>query len=241
MLELKNVSKKYKSQYAVDNVSMNVRQGDLVGLLGPNGAGKSTTISMIATLLYPDQGVILFEGNDIRKNPTVLRKVLGYVPQEISLFESLTGYDNLVFWGKAYHLGKDTLKRAIEWVTAIIGFTDLDLKKKVSTYSGGMKRRLNIGVALLHAPKLVLMDEPTVGLDIEARQSIIRTIREINALGVTIIYTGHYLDEIEEMCNRIIIIKEGKIISDIEKVQVIEQAGALERYYMDAIKQHVIQ
>ncbi|BBF44658.1 ABC transporter, ATP-binding protein [Lachnospiraceae bacterium KM106-2] len=238
MLQLVNVHKKYKEKHAVNGISFALEKGDSLGLIGTNGAGKSTTISMIATLIQPDSGDILYHDQSIIKNPNIIRKRLGYVPQEIALYENLSGLDNLKFWGRAYHLKGKELENAIERVQKVIGFTSDELKQKVATYSGGMKRRVNIGVALLHDPEIVIMDEPTVGIDFVSRNLILSTIKEINKRGVTIIYTGHYLEEIEQICNKICIMDSGSIIAMGNKQDLLQKLSGdkkLEQLYLRTI------
>ena len=178
LLEIYELRKYFKKIKAVDDISFSVEKGDIVGLLGPNGAGKSTTISMIATLLAPDSGSIRYNGEDILKKPKSIRQSLGLVPQEIALYPSLSGRENLDFWGKAYGLKGSVLQKHIDEVSEIIGITDR-LKDKVKKYSGGMKRRLNIGAALLHEPEFIIMDEPTVGIDPQSRNHILDTVKAL--------------------------------------------------------------
>lgn len=212
MLQLLDVKKYFKNNKAVDGISFQVKKGEVFGLIGANGAGKSTTISMIATMLKPDKGDILFHGQSIIRNPKVIREHLGYVPQDIALYLSLTGRDNLLFWGSAYHVPKSILSERITEVCDIIGFTEDMLNQKVSSYSGGMKRRLNIGVALLHHPELVIMDEPTVGIDTVARNQILDSVKKLSSQGTTIIYCGHYMEEVERISNTICMLEKGKIM-----------------------------
>ncbi|MDO5292590.1 MAG: ABC transporter ATP-binding protein [bacterium] len=237
MLEVIEVTKKYRNKIAVEELTFSLKEGEVIGLLGSNGAGKSTTIAMIATLLKPDHGDILLDGESIIKNPKRMRERLGYVPQDIALYENLSGLDNLKFWGRSYGLRGDALKAAIETVSGIIRFTNDELRQKVCTYSGGMKRRMNIGVALLHNPKIVVMDEPTVGLDIISRRAIIAAIKEINKRGVSIIYTGHYFEEIEEICSRIIILEQGKLLINDDKETLLHEQMNLEQYYLSIVKE----
>jgi len=224
ILEVKGLSKSYGNLKAVDEISFSVKKGEIIGLLGPNGAGKSTTISMISTLLRPDQGEILYKGKDIVKNPKSIQKELGIVPQEIALYPTLSGFDNLKFWGQAYGLSGDRLKNRIKDVAQIIGI-DERLKDKVENYSGGMKRRLNIGAALLHEPEILIMDEPTVGIDPQSRNHILDTVLSLNKSGMTIIYTSHYMEEVEYLCRNIHIMDSGRVIasgSQDELVDIIE-------------------
>jgi len=213
LLEIQNLVKSFKTIKAVDGISFNVEKGDVLGLLGPNGAGKSTTISMIATLTKQDQGRITYKGKDIKLDPKIIQAELGYVPQEIALYPMLSGRENMYFWGRSYGLRGKTLKEQVEVVSEIIGIKGR-LKDKVKTYSGGMKRRLNIGVALLHKPELIIMDEPTVGIDPQSRKHILETVRTLNQQGVTVIYTSHYMEEVAYLCNKVCIMDYGKIIAE---------------------------
>jgi len=219
-IEVRNIEKHYKEIKAVKGVSFDIEKGKVIGLLGPNGAGKSTTISMISTLLKPDKGEVFFEGESILKNPIKIQKKLGIVPQEIALYESLSAYDNLEFWGSAYGLKKAKLKERIKEVAKLIGLEDR-LKKPVKSFSGGMKRRLNIGVALLHEPELLIMDEPTVGIDPQSRNHILDTVVKLNEKGMTIIYTSHYMEEVEKLCDKIYIMDEGEIVADGDIDQLV--------------------
>nr|WP_243456606.1 ABC transporter ATP-binding protein [Mobilitalea sibirica] len=232
-MELINVKKYYNNNKAVDGISFWVDKGEVLGLIGANGAGKSTTISMIATLSKPDSGNIFYEGQDIVKNPKIMRKNLGYVPQETALYPSLTGRDNLRFWGRANHVRGIHLKQRIHEVCTTINITDEILNKRVNSYSGGMKRRVNIGAALLHNPNLVIMDEPTVGLDVESRNQILLAINELKRQGTSVIYTGHYMEEMEKICDKICIIDRGKCILFGEIKQLLDKSKSLEQLYLE--------
>ena len=221
MLKVENLFKSFGSINAVDGISFEVKRGEVFGLLGPNGAGKSTTISIISTLLPPTNGEILFEGESIFKNSKNLRQKLGIVPQDVALYPTLTGYENLRFWGNLYGLKGTDLKKRINEVAEIIGLNGR-LKDKVEKYSGGMKRRLNIGAALLHEPELLIMDEPTVGIDPQSRSHILDTVLNLNAQGMTLIYTTHYREDAEELCTRICIMDEGRIIASGTKQELVE-------------------
>lgn len=221
LLKVENLQKNYGSIKAVDGIAFDVKKGEVFGLLGPNGAGKSTTISMISTLLPPSDGVILFEGKNILKDPKAIQRKLGVVPQDIALYPTLSGYENLAFWGNMYGLSGAELKKRIDKVSEIIGLSGR-LKDRVDKYSGGMKRRLNIGAALLHMPELLIMDEPTVGIDPQSRNHILDTVLELNRQGMTIIYTSHYMEEVEYLCNRICIMDQGKIIASGSKDELVE-------------------
>ncbi|TCK87919.1 ABC-2 type transport system ATP-binding protein [Natranaerovirga hydrolytica] len=221
LLKVEAIKKQFKEIKAVDGISFHVQEGEVLGLLGPNGAGKSTTISMISTLLRPDAGDIYYRGKSIVKSPKGIKNELGFIPQEIALYPTLSGMENLQFWGKAYGLRGKELKERIQKVSQIIGI-DKRLKDKVEKYSGGMKRRLNIGVALLHQPKIVIMDEPTVGIDPQSRKHILETVKALNKQGMTVIYTSHYMEEVEYLCSRICIMDYGKIIAEGTKEQLTD-------------------
>ncbi len=221
LLKVENLQKNYGSIKAVDGIAFEVKKGEVFGLLGPNGAGKSTTISMISTLLPPSAGVILFEGKNILEDPKAIQRKLGVVPQDIALYPTLSGYENLAFWGNMYGLTGADLKKRIDNISEIIGLNGR-LKDRVDKYSGGMKRRLNIGAALLHMPELLIMDEPTVGIDPQSRNHILDTVLELNRQGMTIIYTSHYMEEVEYLCSRICIMDQGKIIASGSKDELVE-------------------
>ncbi len=221
LLQISNLQKYYKDVNAVDSISFDVKKGEVFGLLGPNGAGKSTTISMISTLIKPTSGQITYNGESILENPKAIQQKLGVVPQEIALYPSLSGYENLKFWGHSYGLRGNELKNRIAEVAEIIGLKDR-LKKKIEKYSGGMKRRINIGAALLHKPELLIMDEPTVGIDPQSRNHILETVLELNKQGMTIIYTSHYMEEVEFLCSRISIMDKGEIIASGTQEELIE-------------------
>ena len=211
MLELVDLSKKFKQTYAVKNLNMFIEKGEIVGLLGPNGAGKSTAISMLSSLVEPTSGDVRFNNQSILKNPTPLRKVIGVVPQEIALYTDLTAEENLQFFGRIYKLKGIELHQKINEVLDMIGLTDRR-KDMVKTFSGGMKRRLNIGVALLHDPEFIIMDEPTVGIDPQSRNYILETVKRLNKeKQMTVLYTSHYMEEVEFLCNRIYIMDQGNL------------------------------
>ncbi|MGD9568096.1 MAG: ABC transporter ATP-binding protein [Sedimentibacter sp.] len=221
MLKVENLYKDFGNVKAVEGISFEVKKGQVFGLLGPNGAGKSTTISIISTLIKPSSGDVLFEGTSILNNSNLVRQKLGVVPQDIALYPTLTGYENLSFWGSIYGLKGSELKKRINDVSDIIGLNGR-LKDKVEKYSGGMKRRLNIGAALLHRPELLIMDEPTVGIDPQSRNHILDTVLELNKQGITIIYTSHYMEEVEYLCNELCIMDEGKIIASGTQQEMVE-------------------
>jgi len=220
LLRAVDLYKSFGNIKAVDGISFQVEKGEVFGLLGPNGAGKSTTISMISTLIAPTAGEIVFEDSNVVREPKVIRQRLGVVPQDIALYPTLTGYENLAFWGSMYGLKGAELKRRIGEVSEIIGLNGR-LKDRVDKYSGGMKRRINIGAALLHRPELLIMDEPTVGIDPQSRNHILDTVLELNRQGMTIIYTSHYMEEVEYLCSRICIMDQGRIIASGTKEELV--------------------
>ncbi len=228
ILDIRNISKEFKEIKAVNDLSFSIAEGEIFGFLGPNGAGKSTTISMISTLIRPDSGDILYKDSSILTKPEFLEKDLGLVPQDIALYPSLSAYDNLKFWGHVYGIrGKDLAYR-IQEIAELIGLSDR-LKDRVDKYSGGMKRRLNIGVALIHKPKLLIMDEPTVGIDPQSRNHILNTVKMLNKEGMTIIYTSHYMEEVEELCDRICIMDKGKLLASGNKDELIKLVNGREK------------
>lgn len=223
LLRTENLVKVYGNNRAVDGASLEVEKGQLVGLLGPNGAGKSTTISIISTLIQPTSGDVLYNGQSILKQPKLIQKKLGLVPQNIALYTDLSGFDNLKYWGMVYGLGGATLKKKIESISEIIGISDR-LKEPVKNYSGGMQRRINIGAALLHQPEILIMDEPTVGIDPQSRNHILDTVKRLNSEGMAVIYTSHYMEEVEFLCNQVYIMDEGKVIAQGTKEQLVKMA-----------------
>ena len=213
MLCVESVSKSYGQVRAVQDVSLEVRGGEIYGLLGPNGAGKTTTISMIAGLLRPDAGKTAVNGIDVWGNPREAKRFLGVVPQEIALYEDLSALENLRFWGQLAGLsGSEARVRADELVKALA--LEGRAKEPIKAYSGGMKRRINIGCGLVHRPKLLLLDEPTVGIDPQARSNILEFVRGLSADGTAILYTTHYLEEAETLCQRIGIIDQGRLLAE---------------------------
>lgn len=212
MLKISHLSKSFDSLRAVDDISLEVRKGEIFGFLGPNGAGKTTTISMIAGLLKPDGGRIVIDSFDLETHLTKIKKMMGVVPQEMAFYEDLTAKENLIFWGKLNGLNKKVLNERIRHYlekTGLMGRENEPLKK----YSGGMKRRINLIIGLIHQPKLLLLDEPTLGIDVQTRLNIYEIIREASTLGTTVLYTTHNLQEAEELCHRIAIMDQGKILA----------------------------
>jgi ABC-2 type transport system ATP-binding protein len=224
MVEINNLTKKYGSLTAVDDISLKIETEDLYGLLGPNGAGKSTTISTISTFIQPTSGDILVGGHSILTKASAIRKLIGLVPQDVALYPTLTARENLSFFGKLYGLrGKDLSKKADE-ILETVGLRDRG-NEKIDTYSGGMKRRINIGVGLMNDPKLLILDEPTVGIDPQSRNHILETVKNLNQRGMTVIYTSHYMEEVEFLCKHIGIMDQGKLIAQGSKEEVCALAG----------------
>jgi ABC-2 type transport system ATP-binding protein len=212
MLEAKDLAKSFGDFAAVKGVSFEIKQGEIFSLLGPNGAGKTTTISMLSCLIKPTAGDAVIDGHSVSKQTTAVKKIIGVVPQEIALYDTLSASENLFFWGRMYGLGGALLARRVKEVLEMIGLTD-KAGNKVGTYSGGMKRRVNIGVGLLHGPKILYMDEPTVGIDPQSRRNILDAVKTLNQQGMTVLYTTHYMEEAEELSHRVAIMDHGQIIA----------------------------
>ena len=213
IIEVKNISKKFDDKIVLDNISFTVEAGDIFGLIGPNGAGKSTLINIMTGLLDPNDGYITIGGFDVKKNSIKAKEFLGLVPQELALMESVSAYDNLDFFGSLYGLKGKLLKERINHALEITGLAE-KRKDKVKKFSGGMKRRLNLAAAIMHEPKILILDEPTVGIDPQSRNHIFEFIKGVNKeKDTTIIYTSHYMEEVEYLCNNIFIIDEGKEIA----------------------------
>jgi ABC-2 type transport system ATP-binding protein len=204
--------KRFGEHAAVDGVSFQIRTGEIFGLLGPNGAGKTTIISMISCLIAPTDGAIVVDGSSTVKEAVKVRRSLGVVPQEIALYPTLTALENLTFWGRMYGLGGKLLEERVAEALELAGLVDR-AKERIETYSGGMKRRVNIAAGIMHHPKLLIMDEPTVGIDPQSRNHILETVKELNGRGMTVLYTSHYMEEVEFLCDRVAIMDHGQIIA----------------------------
>jgi ABC-2 type transport system ATP-binding protein len=212
MINVSNLKKSFGTIEALKGISFNIPQGECYGLLGPNGAGKTTTISIMSTIVEPNEGDVSIAGYDLMKNPLECKKNIGVVTQEIALYNELSAYDNLLFWGGLYHVPIPELIGRIDETVNLLGLTDRK-NDKIKTYSGGMKRRINIASALLHRPKVLFMDEPTVGIDPQSRNLIFEVVEKLHKEGMTIVYTTHYMEEAERLCDRIGIIDNGEIIA----------------------------
>jgi len=227
MITVERLRRSFGDLVAVDDVSFEVRDGEILGLLGPNGAGKTTTLNMISGVLKPDSGRVLVDGHDIWLEPTAVKRHLGVVPQEVAVYEDLTARDNLTFWGSLYGLSGGELKARVDEGLTRVGLAER-AGDRVKGFSGGMKRRLNLCMGLLHRPRFLLLDEPTVGIDPQARLNILEVIRDVAAGGTTILYTTHYMEEAQELCNRIAIIDHGRILTTGTLAELTRLAGEAE-------------
>ncbi|NGZ88342.1 ABC transporter ATP-binding protein [Duganella sp. SAP-35] len=213
LLRVQNLSKSYATRKAVDGVSFQVLRGQTVGLIGPNGAGKSTTVGMICGLLRADAGTILMDDEPIGQGASAAKRKIGFVPQDLALYDDLSALQNLRLFGALYGLKGALLKQRCEQALALVNLADRAADKP-STFSGGMKRRLNIAAALLHDPQLLILDEPTVGVDPQSRNAIFDTLEALQAQGRSLIYTSHYMEEVERLADHIVIIDQGKVLAD---------------------------
>ncbi len=212
MIKVRSISKSFGNIEAVKNVSFTIDKGEIFGILGPNGAGKSTIVNILNTLVKPDKGDVIIDGININDDGDTIKLIMGVVPQEIALYEELSAYENLMFWGGLYDIPKPELKANVNNTLEIV---DLVNRKddRIKTFSGGMKRRINIACALLHNPRILVLDEPTVGVDPQNRNHIFEVIERLNNEGMTMIYTTHYMEEAERFCDKIAIIDVGGIIA----------------------------
>jgi ABC-2 type transport system ATP-binding protein len=213
-----------KGPVAVDGVSFAIHDGEIFSLLGPNGAGKTTTISILSCLLKPDGGEASVGGHSVVRNQEQVKKLIGVVPQDIALYEDLSGRENLVFWGRMYGLDGAELTKRVDEVLELIGLVDRQ-KDRVDKYSGGMKRRVNIGAALLHKPRILFLDEPTVGIDPQSRRAILDGVKDLNTGGMTVLYTTHYMEEAQELSDRIGIMDQGKMIAVGTQPELVQMVG----------------
>jgi ABC-2 type transport system ATP-binding protein len=212
ILEARNLVRKYGDLTAVKDVNLAIQEGEILGLLGPNGAGKTTIISMITGLLEPTSGQITVDGLDLQADTNAVKAKLGLVPQELALYPTLSARDNLSFFGSIYGLRGKHLRERVDAMLEMVELTER-ADEAIETYSGGMKRRINIAAGLLHQPKVLLLDEPTVGVDPQSRNAIFEAVEALNRAGMTVIYTTHYMEEAQRLCHRVAIIDEGQIIA----------------------------
>ncbi len=233
VLTTSGMVKKFGDLTAVAGVGFSIEEGETFGLLGPNGAGKTTSISMIAGLLEPDAGEIMVAGTPISPTSIAGKAAIGLVPQDLAIYPDLTGSENLAFFGRLYGMGGDELDKRVDEVLEVIALTERkdDLTKE---FSGGMKRRLNIGIGLLHRPKLLILDEPTVGVDPQSRNSILESVESLSAEGMAVLYTTHYMEEAERLCDRVAIIDEGTIKAEGTRRELVSMVGERDRVAVSA-------
>jgi linearmycin/streptolysin S transport system ATP-binding protein len=222
MIEVHDLHKRFGATAAVAGVSFEIRRGETFGLLGPNGAGKSTTIGMLTGVIRPDGGTMRINGT-LSPTDAAARMAIGVAPQSLSLYEELSAAENLNFFGRLYRLSGDELKNRVDWALAFAGLEDRR-KARVKTFSGGMKRRLNLAVALVHDPAVIFLDEPTAGVDPQSRNHIFEAIEQLRSLGRTVVYTTHYMEEAQRLCDRVAIMDRGRIL-DLDTVPAL-----VERY-----------
>ncbi|MGI6776524.1 MAG: ABC transporter ATP-binding protein [Acetivibrionales bacterium] len=210
IIEVSKLTKVFGRFIALDGIDLAIYKGEIFGLVGPNGAGKSTFISILSTVCKPTGGEVYIKSINLKKHPGRIKKLIGYVPQDIALYPMLTGLDNLDFWAGIYGLKGELKKERIKEALSVVKMEDR-AQDRVETYSGGMKRRLNIAVSLMHHPEILIMDEPTVGVDIQSRKYILEGIKDLKSRGRTVVFTSHYLDDMKDLCDRIAIIDKGSI------------------------------
>jgi len=225
---IRDLHKSFGDVQAVRGISLEVEQGEIFSLLGPNGAGKSTTLSMLSCLLEPTSGDALVMGHSIVREPAAVKAAIGVVPQEVALYPDLSARENLTFWGKMYGLRGAALKSRVDEVLELIGLAERQ-KERVNKFSGGMKRRVNIGIALLHRPQVLYMDEPTVGIDPQTRRNILDSVLELNRQGMTVLYTTHYMEEAQELSHHIAIMDQGKVIAYGTHPELVQIVGGQDR------------
>ncbi|MDX2414642.1 MAG: ABC transporter ATP-binding protein [Bacteroidales bacterium] len=227
MIEVKSISKTYGKIVSLRDISFNIQKGEIFGLLGPNGAGKSTTVNILNTLLKPDSGEIYIDGANLLKDPGLSKTKMGVVPQEIALYDNLTAFENLIFWGGLYKVPGAILKKNAIEILELVGLSGRK-NDRIKTFSGGMKRRINIACSLLHKPEILILDEPTAGVDPQNRNHIFEVIENLNSEGMTIIYTTHYMEEAERLCDTIGVIDLGTIRAYGTLSELREISGAMD-------------
>ena len=239
IIDIQGLTKRYpgSAMLAVDHLTLSIKRGEIFSLLGPNGAGKTTTISMLSCLLTPTEGDALISGHSVTNDSLAARRIIGIVPQEVALYDDLSARENLLFWGRMYGMQGKPLSTKADEILERIGLTDR-AKDRLSTFSGGMKRRLNVGVGLIHSPEIVYMDEPTVGIDPQSRRSILDMVKDLNQQGMTVLYTTHYMEEAQELSDRVGIMDHGKIIALGTQAELTEMVGEREvlRLYLSEIQ-----
>jgi ABC-2 type transport system ATP-binding protein len=233
VLVCRDLRRRYGQRLAVDGVGFRVDPGETYGLLGPNGAGKTTTISMICGLLRRDGGEVTVAGASLDRDPVAVKAAIGYVPQDIALYPDLSGKENLRFWGRMQGLSGRELAARVDAVLEVVGLADR-ARDKVADYSGGMQRRLNIGAGLLHRPTLLVLDEPTVGVDPQSRNAILENVEALRGEGAAVLYTTHYMEEAERLCDRVGIIDQGRLIAEGTRRELVAQIGERDRIELTA-------
>ena len=237
IIEIKDVVKRYGSKISVDHLSLKIEEGEIFGLLGPNGAGKSTMIKMICGLVKIDSGSIRIDQLGVNESPLETKKRIGLVPQDLAIYDNLTAKENLNFFARLYGLRGKLLKERVEEALEFVGLTD-KRNDKPDTFSGGMKRRLNIACGIMHHPKIVIMDEPTVGIDPQSRNHILEAVRTLNKLGSTVIYTSHYMEEVEAISSRVGIMDHGRLIALGTRQELRDQMGQEEKIVIETQSIH---
>ncbi|SER99267.1 ABC-2 type transport system ATP-binding protein [Pedococcus cremeus] len=232
-LEASGLTRRFGDRVAIEDVSFHVAPGETYGLLGPNGAGKTTTIRVVCGLLAPDAGEVTVAGLPVAATATEAKARIGYVPQEVSLYPDLTARENLRFFGRLYRLRGQELRDRVEEVLELIGLADRG-DDRVESYSGGMKRRLNIGASLLHRPELLVLDEPTVGVDPQSRHAIMESIANLGTAGMAVLYTTHYMEEAERLCDRVGVIDHGHLVAEGTRRELVARVGEKDRITLSA-------
>jgi ABC-2 type transport system ATP-binding protein len=232
VLSCTGLRKRYGDLQAVDGVSFEVDEGETYGLLGPNGAGKTTTISIIAGLLRPDDGEVHVLGQRLTPRSAAAKSAIGLVPQELAIYPDLTARENLRFFGRLHGLVRDELGARIDEVLEVTGLTDRS-DDRADEFSGGMKRRLNIGIGLLHHPRLLILDEPTVGVDPQSRNAILESVEQLATAGMAVLYTTHYMEEAERLCDRLAIVDQGRIVGEGTRRELTSRVGELDRVRLE--------
>jgi ABC-2 type transport system ATP-binding protein len=234
IVEVIQLRKNYGATVALDGVSFQVFEGEIFGLVGPNGAGKTTLLSIVSCLLEASSGEARLRGRKVNLNDKELRREIGIVPQELALYDQLSARENLLFFGRLYGLTGAALLRRVQEVLSAVGLEDR-ADRKVATFSGGMKRRLNLGAALVHEPRLLLLDEPTTGVDPQSRNHIFEEIRRLNRAGATVVYTSHYMEEVQSLCPRVGILDHGKLIACDFVTELLRKQDGLIRFRVSAV------
>lgn len=232
IIEVKKITKNYQKVKAVNDMSFEIKEGEILGILGPNGAGKSTLISLILGIISADSGEIKYNGEKLNtRNMKEYKKRVGFVPQDLAYFPELSAKDNVTFWGRIYGIKGDELKTAVERALRFTGILDRQNDSPLK-YSGGMKRRLNIACGIVHSPEILFLDEPTVGIDPQSRNHILNSIKELNELGTTIVYSSHYMEEVENISDRVMIMDHGHVVASGTTEELIDNISKKQTLYL---------